>query len=131
MSAVYIVEEIRSDLDISSSKQFGRLIPVFTSQARRSSIFKPNSFGAEFVQRLEHIGFEPTKDFILMAGSTVAITFAVAAAVHSFGEITVLAFDRVKAAYRPLVVDSSNFRLLNNPPETTHAPPCDTAAATT
>lgn len=81
-----------TSVDASAAAEHGRVVTLFGSTRERPPVFS-GGFCAAVLARLEEAGFDPDRDALVLAGSTVALARSIGAMLHRHGRIRVLAWD--------------------------------------
>ena len=93
MSKVFLIEEPRSDIDLSTARDFGEIHVLFPPNEHRASVFNCAEFGEEALSRLRHLDYDAEKDMLCVAGSMIAVIVTVAAIFTEYSSIDVLFFN--------------------------------------
>ena len=96
---VYLLEEPKHGIDVSTAKAFGNIKTLFNSDSRRPSVFKPNEFGAAVIRELESQGFDPEVDSFLLTGSLVCISVALGCIMTVWPRVNLLLFSSIEGRY--------------------------------
>jgi hypothetical protein len=78
-------------LDSSKSDRFGETVLVFPRH--RYPSIASQAFQDEILERLLTLGFDPTRDYVLIGGPTVALALFVSAVAVNYGHYNALVFD--------------------------------------
>lgn len=96
---VFIVEEPRAGIDVSTAQRFGQVIPIFSVNCRRPSVFRPNQYREALAEALEALFFDPEKDFFLLAGAVVTVSVALSSIAMKWGHVQILIFNAQESRY--------------------------------
>jgi hypothetical protein len=96
---VFIAEESRVQVDVSSAKSFGEIVYVFPKDAWRNRQFDPEKYAIEAAQHLERMGFDPDRDYFCITGTIFGVCLAFAAAATKYGRLRVLMFKGMSQGY--------------------------------
>lgn len=97
---VFLLEQCR--LDVTGLQEYGDTICLFGPHRSKTSMFQAREFSNEILQALQIEGYDPSIDYIALAGNTVALAVAVAAVSEYYGPARYLAFDARQRKYLPL-----------------------------
>lgn len=98
---VFILEGLR--LKIDQAAAYGPFVYIFGEGQRRSSIWVPE-FQDEILERLKEEGYDPMKDYILIAGHMVSMCTLVATLTREYKRIRVLFFCSTDRTYTERVL---------------------------
>jgi len=99
MSRVFIIEPLRSHIDISKAKDFGEVIYLFKPMQRRVGVFDHIRFGQAVLKELEDYIFEPENDCICIVGSIVTVSIAIIAIAQTYPKFSALLFNSTNNEY--------------------------------
>ena len=105
---VFVIEPPRNELDINKASTFGNIAYLFDRDIRRHSVFKSKAFGADLLQRLEAVQYNPDQDYICIAGSMVTVCVSVIVIAQRYDAFTVLLFNSINDAYEARRFDCSD-----------------------
>jgi hypothetical protein len=112
MSRVFIIEQPRSNIDISRAEQFGELVYLFDSNARRCSVFHHHDFGRAILEQLVAANFDYKDDYVCIVGSMLTVAVALIAIAQSFDTFKALLFNSVESEYVERRFDKSSWVLV-------------------
>lgn len=116
MKDVYFVEPPTQSWHkntIDPARAHGNVRYVFEPGARRAGVFNVNDFARDFLAALHAAGFRPDVDALVVAGSLVTVTVAVAVTLEKYGRLNLLMWHSPTREY-------SLRRLTSNRKETCH-----------
>ena len=94
MCKVFAIES--TNLDLGPTREYGDLVYIFENS--RVSIWD-REFSQSIVDELFVLGFDPTRDYLVMTGHIVPLVLAVAAAVTAWGTIKLLLWSASERHY--------------------------------
>lgn len=110
MSKVIVIEPTRREIDVSGASRFGRLCYLFGAEGGQ----KPSAFQDAYVpralERLDEVGFNPSSDSLLAAGTVPSILRLYAAMQQRYGTIRVVFFDPYARDYKQMEVGCAPMR---------------------
>ena len=101
MNNVILIEPTRHELDVSSASEHGRLVYLF--QGKKPPVRSPK-FLERCDERLSEIGFSPSRDSLVLAGSTPALVKLLCHLTALYGSVITLAYDPPTDKYAPMEV---------------------------
>lgn len=110
MARVFLIEEPRANLDVSSAAAFGDLIYLFGPMDRRHSVFNPNAYASDVLAQLAHLQFDYQNDLICVTGSMVPIVLAVLTLAVSYPWLNILFYNASEGQYVARVVDPAEWK---------------------
>ena len=99
MASVFMIEEPRIGISVSTALEFGQLQYLFDSDFRRSSVFKVETFAYEVLDRLRQLKFNHAVDFFVMTGSLIPVSIAIVAMTAAYPSIRLLFYNAAKDEY--------------------------------
>ena len=99
MSKVFILEPVRSKLDVSKAREYGEIIYIFQRDARRCSVWDHKNFSLTVLRRLKALGYNYKTDFICVVGAILTVTIAIIALTQKYEEFNALFFNSVSGDY--------------------------------
>lgn len=93
---VFMVEEYK--VDARNAERFGTLVYIFQPNEYRPSIWD-EAFRDAAIARLDKMDYDPTVDYIIVAGAIVPLTLVLTELVATFGEIQVLFYSASEREY--------------------------------
>lgn len=98
MRRLFILEEVRRNIDLSSANELGEVIQLFEQDERRPGLFDVDAFVDAVQERLYSVNFDPTEDAFIIAGSMIAVALTSIAVIRyatleKFDHINLLLFD--------------------------------------
>lgn len=90
---VFLIEEPRSNIDLSTARDFGNLHILFPMHEHRTSVFNCSEFGDQVIDRLRGLSFNPAVDSVCVAGSMITMIVAISSMIREFKSINVLFFN--------------------------------------
>lgn len=105
---VFLIEQPRSNIDLTTAEDFGELCVLFPINERRTSVFNCTEFGEQVVDRLRRENFCVKKDFICVAGSMITMIVAISAILAAFKMVTVLFFNATTDHYVARILGHEN-----------------------
>lgn len=92
MPRVFLIEKCKPGIDVDKARSYGDLVYAFNPEDRRSSVFRPDRFIDEVLERFKNAGFDPATDYFCLAGSTVPLTLVTAGLLDVYGHLRLLMF---------------------------------------
>lgn len=89
------------DMDLSKAEKFGTVIRCTTG---RLNIYRPQEVCKAVVKVLDDHEFDPTTDYVLLAGGTLAVFFVGVWAFGDLEEVQLLMYDAKEKNYFPRTV---------------------------
>lgn len=90
---VFLIEQPRSNINLTTAEAFGDIHILFPVNERRTSVFNCAEFGEDVVRRLHLEHFCSRTDSICVAGSMITMIVAISAILTAFKKIDVLFFN--------------------------------------
>jgi len=96
---VFLIERLKPNIDVTPARQYGHLTYVFDSEDRRSSVFNCQRFGIELVNRLKALCFDPSTDYLCLAGSLIPVALSLSAIALTWSRVQVLLYSATETRY--------------------------------
>lgn len=95
---LFILEEVRRNIDLTSAHELGEVLHLYNASERRPGLFDVDEFVDAVEERLNTVDFDPTVDAFIIAGSMIAVTLASMAvtryaAANDYTHVNLLLFD--------------------------------------
>lgn len=90
---VFVLEQVKRNIDLSTARDFGTLTRVFGPDDRRAGLFDVENFVDDVVAALKRKEFSPERDYFCVAGGTVSMSLAFVALARVADQINLLLFD--------------------------------------
>lgn len=112
MPRVFLVEEARKDLDLSTARKFGTVETLFDHRVRRASIVTGTQFWQDVSERLKEVKFNPDEDFFCLVGSILSVSQGLGVLVAMFPtrRIKFLAFNSMLDRYVEVDVNLNSIK---------------------
>jgi hypothetical protein len=99
MARAFILEPTR--LDVTSASQYGDITTLFPRGVTRNDIWT-GAFRKELLEVLERLAYDPTEDYVVVAGSMVPITVMLSIIVREKKtSVKLLLYNSTDRAYIP------------------------------
>ena len=96
MSRVFVLRK-QPNMDYSAAAHFGELVSLMDGQ--KVNQYDPDQMSEFFVQTFEQYEFDPEKDYVLMAGTNIAIAQMFVFLLVNYGTIHCLNFNPLEVKY--------------------------------
>ena len=97
---VFLVEEPRRAVDLSTATRYGEVTYIFDGQSRRPSVFDVEGFRSCIIERLDEFRFRPDADVLCIVGNILYTLSVVVAVIELWGFARVLMFDSSTQEYQ-------------------------------
>lgn len=94
-----LIEPSRKHNGVDKLERFGDVMYLFTEDERRPPIFAVEEYSTTLLKRLDVIGYAPTRDYLVMSGSSNANYILLSTLVAWFGNVKVLMWHSGVADY--------------------------------
>ena len=101
---VFLIERVRDDFNLSSTKQFGELYYIFGIGERRASIFRTSLFCKSVLEKFENANFDNAKDFFCVTGGLIPVSLTLTMLVTKYEHINALLFNASDEGYAHRIV---------------------------
>ena len=103
-SRVFLPEQIRRHIDLSHAETFGELCPLLD----HIDPFNTSSTIDNLTTSLTDQKFNPSHDYLCLAGRTLSVALALLAVVSKYKSVRALMFDARRSEYSVRVIGESN-----------------------
>lgn len=93
MTRVFLIEEPRGNINLTTARDFGTLQILFPLEEHRTSVFNCIEFGEHVISKLQEANFDNDNDLVCVCGSMVTVVVAMAAILTRYKRINVLFFN--------------------------------------
>jgi|AntAceMinimDraft_18_1070375.scaffolds.fasta_scaffold87182_2 hypothetical protein len=114
MPKVFIIEEPRRYIDVSSAEKFGEIIYLFKPMQRRVGVFDHPRYGRAVLQQLLIHNYDPLVDYLCIVGSLVTVSVALIPISQSFDKFKMLLFNSSNSEYIEKFMDKSVWKGQSN-----------------
>lgn len=106
---VFLMEQLKSHMDLSTALPFGELVYIFEPRDRRTSIFDSDNFVCEVIDVMKAKEFDPCVDYFCMAGGQINLVLAAFALqavcdINGIAQIRMLVFNSVSCGYEEMKI---------------------------
>ena len=107
---VFVLEPVKSSIDVSKAERYGEVAYVFNPDERRPSVFQATAFGESVLRRLEAAEFRWEHDYLAVAGSIVPVTIALMACMTKYPRLNVLFWHAGEMTYVRRQIDKASWK---------------------
>ena len=107
---VFIIEHVRSYIDVSKAETYGEIVYLFDRNDRRCSVWEHPRFGQKILQLLEAYKFNPEIDFICVAGAMLTVSIAIIVVSQNYDFYNVLLFNSVESTYTQRRINKEDWK---------------------
>ena len=96
---VILLETTQGNIDVSRAARYGELTYLFERGDERCSVFNTDRYEQLLRSRLAGLKFDPTRDYVCVAGKIVCIAVLCSVIAAEYGPFCMLMFDAHECEY--------------------------------